>query len=253
MLLWFAATDIGRVRTANQDAYAAFSLPQPAQAHVFAVADGMGGAQAGDVASSMALHVLEECLAQWNAGLDAPPSPGDVMGAMEEALVTANDRLVAEAARDPSRAGMGTTLTAAYVKDLSFVFAHVGDSRLYKVFPDGRMEQLTVDHALVTELVRSGQITAEQARTHPQRHILTEALGLARRPQVQTAQGSLEAGEGLLLCTDGLTSTVTDAEIGAALVEQPHDPHRLIALANQRGAPDNVTLLVVWPGGGGSP
>lgn len=253
MLLWFAATDIGRVRTANQDAYTEFSLAQPAQARVFAVADGMGGAQAGDVASAMALQVLEEFLTQWNAALSDPPSPADVSGAMEDALVAANDRLVAEAARDPRRTGMGTTLTAVYVQDLSFVFAHVGDSRLYKVFSDGRLEQLTVDDALVTELVRSGQITAEQARTHPQRHILTEALGLARRPQVQTCWGELEAGEGLLLCTDGLTSTVSDAEIGAALAEQPHDPQRLIDLANQRGAPDNVTLLVVWPTGGRSP
>lgn len=253
MLLWFAATDIGRVRTANQDAHTVFSLAGPAQAHVFAVADGMGGNQAGDVASAMALLELEQFLTHWNTTLAAPPSHAAVSRAMEEALVAANDRLVAEAARDPRRAGMGTTLTAVYVKDLSFVFAHVGDSRLYKVLPAGSLEQLTVDDALVTELVRTGQITAEQARTHPQRHILTEALGLERRPQVQTAWGDLQPGEGLLLCTDGLTTTVTDAEIGAALVEQPHDPQRLIALANQRGAPDNVTLVVVWPAGGRSP
>lgn len=214
----------------------------------------MGGHQAGDVASRLALARFKEHISDWQTQPDAAaasPSVTVVGATMAAGLMAANEHLVQVAAADPTLAGMGTTLTAVYVRDYVWTAAHVGDSRLYKIAQSGDLVQLTTDHALVAELVRVGQLTTEQARSHPQRNVLTEALGLPRPPAVQVLAGALTAGEGLLLCTDGLTKTMTDDEIAALLRSSPDQPAQLIAAANDRGGPDNITLIVIWPASGG--
>src|SRR6266496_4097715 len=179
-------TDTGRQRHANEDSYFARSP-------LFAVADGMGGAQAGEVASRIAA------------------------GALEEIAQTANRKIHQLAQEDSSRAGMGTTLTAALFRDDEVALGHVGDSRAY-VLRDGQLKRLTKDHSLVEELRRQGRLTEEQAEEHPQRSIITRALGPEPSVNVDTMTFPARDGDVFLLCSDGLTTMVSDDEIHQILV-----------------------------------
>ena len=185
-------TDVGRQREANEDT---FVIDEP----LFAVADGMGGAQAGEVASKMAKEVLE-------AG-------GEDAGTPEERLIRmirdANQRIYRHAASEESRRGMGTTATAAILEGRTVTVGHVGDSRAYRI-RDGSLEQLTHDHSLVSELVRTGQLTPEAAENHPQRSIITRALGPEADVEVDAHSHAARDGDVYLLCSDGLTGMVPD-------------------------------------------
>jgi serine/threonine protein phosphatase PrpC len=230
-------TDVGRQRTANEDD---FVLAPP----FFAVADGMGGAKAGEVASAMATEVFE--------GEHDSGEPAEVQ--LARILREANRRIYDLAVADESHRGMGTTLTAAKVTGDEISLGHVGDSRAYRM-RDGELEQLTKDHSLVAELERSGQITAEAAEHHPQRSIITRALGPEPDVEVDTYTLSGRDGDVFLLCSDGLTSMISDEEIGSILrsadsLDAAADA--LVRAANQSGGKDNITVVLfrVGPAGG---
>ena len=222
-------TDTGRERTENEDSYFA-------RAPVFVVADGMGGAQAGEVASRIAADAFEE-----GNPTDMPPE------AYLEAVTREANRQINELARrDKERSGMGTTLTAAMVVGDELSLAHVGDSRAY-LFRDDDLRQLTTDHSLVEELRRQGRLTREEAAAHPQRSIITRALGPEPEVQVDTATFPARDGDVVLLCSDGLTSMVEDErirEIIAAAGGLGDAARTLVSEANRRGGRDNITVVI---------
>jgi PPM family protein phosphatase len=223
-----AASDTGRKRRRNEDAYVC-------QPPLFAVADGMGGAQAGEIASRLAAGTVK----------------GDEVGGSGESRVVeliqeANRRVHQRSMEDPNASGMGTTLTLALVEDGIVSIGHVGDSRAYLV-RDGRLEQLTEDHSLVAELMRSGKLSAEEAESHPQRSVITRALGTDPDVDVDTFAIEPKVGDLFLLCSDGLTSMVEDDAI-LDLVERHRSDlerliHALIQAANKGGGEDNITVV----------
>src|SRR2546421_4868559 len=220
-------SDVGRQRHANEDSYFA-------DAPVFAVADGMGGAQAGEVASRIAAGAFEDR----PVGDDEPAE-----GQLEEIAQEANREIHELAQEDSSRAGMGTTLTAAMVRDDEVALGHVGDSRAY-VLRGGEPKRLTKDHSLVEELRRQGRLTEEQAEEHPQRSIITRALGPEPRVDVDTMTFPARDDDVFLLCSDGLTTMVSDEEIRDILVESRNlraAVNRLVDAANRGGGRDNIT------------
>jgi PPM family protein phosphatase len=222
-------SDTGRERRTNEDN--AF-----AQAPLFAVADGMGGARGGEVASGIVVETL-------NGGMPdgVPPEAG-----LAELTREANHRIHQQATSDAERSGMGTTLTAAYVGDGEVSFAHVGDSRAYR-FRDGKLEQLTEDHSLVGELVRRGKLTPQQAEEHPQRSVITRALGPEGSVQVDSFSVGAQPGDVFLLCSDGLTSMVPVDTMDDILREADSldaAAHRLIDAANENGGRDNITVVL---------
>jgi len=222
-------TDTGRQRRDNEDN--AF-----ARAPVFVVADGMGGAQAGEVASKIATETFEQGL----------PDSGSPEERLAERVREANHQIYELSRSDRDRAGMGTTLTAAYVDDTSVAIAHVGDSRAY-LFRDGTLERLTQDHSLVEELVRQGKLTPEQAAGHPQRSIITRALGPEASVEVDTWTYPVRAGDILLLCSDGLTTMISEERVAGILGEARSldgTADALIDAANEAGGRDNITVVL---------
>ena len=222
-------TDVGRQRNANEDSL----VLQPP---FFAVADGMGGARAGEVASAIAAGAFE--------GASAAGEAAEAQ--LARILREANRRIYDLAVTDESRRGMGTTLTAAKVHGDEVSLGHVGDSRAYRM-RDGELEQITRDHSLVAELERSGQITPEAAEHHPQRSIITRALGPEPDVEVDTYTLSGRPGDLFLLCSDGLTSMISDDEVAAVLrtsetLDDAADA--LIKAANQSGGKDNITVVL---------
>jgi PPM family protein phosphatase len=223
-------TDTGRQRHANEDSYFA-------RAPVFAVADGMGGAQAGEVASRIAAGAFER------RGQVADETPAE--GQLEQIAQAANSEIHRLAQEDSSRAGMGTTLTAAMLRDDEVSLGHVGDSRAY-LFRDGELKRLTKDHSLVEELRRQGRLTEEQAEEHPQRSIITRALGPEPSVNVDTMTFPARDGDVYLLCSDGLTTMVSDDEIRRILSESKSlrsAVSKLVEAANRGGGRDNITAV----------
>jgi PPM family protein phosphatase len=226
----FERTDTGRQRRGNEDAFYARSP-------LFAVADGMGGAQAGEVASHMAVEVLEQGL---------PDGVGSIEERLRTRVAEANARILELAQSDDQFAGMGTTLTAAYVGEDDLTVAHVGDSRLYRL-REGALERLTDDHSLVEELVRQGKLTPEEADEHPQRSIITRALGAEPGVEPDSRTWPARAGDVYLICSDGLTSMVAEAQVAAII--QGADSlaaagRTLIDAANDAGGRDNITVIL---------
>ncbi|HET9740878.1 MAG TPA: Stp1/IreP family PP2C-type Ser/Thr phosphatase [Solirubrobacteraceae bacterium] len=221
-------SDRGRQRQGNEDSYFVRSP-------LFVVADGMGGAQAGEVASRMAVE-------SFDGGLpDGTPAEG-----LTHVVEEANRRIHERSQADAQRAGMGTTVTAAYVGEGEVTIAHVGDSRAY-VLRDGDLSRLTRDHSLVGELVERGKLTEEQAETHPQRSVITRALGPEPDVQVDIRGYQARGGDVFLLCSDGLTSMIPEARVKQILEESDTlaDAGReLIAAANDAGGRDNITVLL---------
>jgi protein phosphatase len=261
----FGLTDRGRVRATNEDQFLIAllakslhvqrtSLPHPDvqqstdRSYLFVVADGMGGHAGGEKASALAIDSVEtfvleafKWFAQFKGG-----EQDEVLADFQSALALANARVHAEADRHPELRGMGTTLTLAYsLNDVLFV-AHVGDTRCY-LHRRGVLYRLTRDHTLVEDMVRRGVLQPEEAEGHCWRHVITNAVG-ANSPEVRVEvhRLSLEAGDCILLCSDGLTDLVADEEIAATLQTQD-DPeaacHRLVARANEAGGHDNVTVV----------
>jgi serine/threonine protein phosphatase PrpC len=224
----FHASDLGRQRQGNEDSFFV-------RAPLFVVADGMGGAQAGEVASEMAVESFDRGLP------DGAPADGLV-----QVIEDANRRIHDRSRAESQRAGMGTTVTAAYVGESEVTIAHVGDSRAY-LLRDGELTRLTRDHSLVGELVARGKLTEEQAETHPQRSVITRALGPERDVEVDVQSYQARSGDVFMVCSDGLTSMVPEARVtpillGAASLEQAG--RELIAAANDAGGRDNITVIL---------
>jgi PPM family protein phosphatase len=224
-------TDTGRRRLRNEDAF----ICEPP---LFAVADGMGGARAGEIAAGLAAAALEE------AGAETRGAEG-----VAALIVEANRRIWERSLSDPNTAGMGTTVTAALVDAGAGTVAigHVGDSRAY-LLRRGAIEQLTTDHSLVAELVQSGVLTPEEAERHPQRSAITRALGTEATVEVDGFTVVAEPGDVFLICSDGLSSMLSDDEMAAAMESANGDPHdgadALIRAANARGGEDNITVVL---------
>jgi PPM family protein phosphatase len=228
-------TDVGRQRSVNEDSLV---LAPP----FFAVADGMGGAKAGEVASAMAAETFE--------GEADSGEPAEAQ--LTRILREANRRIYDLAVSDDSHRGMGTTVTAAKVTGDEVSLGHVGDSRAYRL-RDGELEQLTRDHSLVAELERSGQITPEAAEHHPQRSIITRALGPEPDVQVDTYTLAGRVGDLFLICSDGLTSMISDEELGSILRSSDsldEAAASLVRAANQSGGKDNITVVMFRLGNG---
>ena len=235
----FAGSDVGRMRSGNEDSYFCGQT-------VFAVADGLGGHQGGEVASAAAVEPLTR--------LDGREftEPSEAAEALATAIREANQSILDRAAGDPALYGMGTTVTAAAVAgDGQLQLAHVGDSRAYRL-REGALDQLTTDHTVVGELVRRGRLTPEQAAIHPERSILTRAVGLDPRVPVDLPDPlELRSGDQLLLCSDGLTEAVSDDRIAQLLSAAPDGQaacRSLIDAANDAGGPDNITVVLVRVG-----
>ena len=232
-------TDVGRVRSQNQDAL----LQRPGRG-LIAVADGMGGHAAGDIASRIAVDVLDDRSA------DLPD--GGIGEYLRESVALAHEAILSAAAADPSLEGMGTTLTVflATPPDGSgrCVIAHVGDSRAYRL-RDGALEQLTRDQTWVQDQVDAGRLSPEQARHHPFSAMITSALGVAQEPlEVQLLEYACEPGDTFLLCSDGLTARLDDDDLRRILVEQQDldgGARALVDAANQAGGPDNIPVCLV--------
>jgi serine/threonine protein phosphatase PrpC len=225
----FWGTHTGRQRRHNEDNY----YPQPP---VFVVADGMGGAQAGEVASDLAVQAFK-------AGL---PDDGSPEERLAEVIRAANQRIHAMAHADLERAGMGTTVVAAYLGDREVAIAHVGDARAY-LFRDGELTPLTHDHTLVQALIDQGRITTEEAAVHPQRSIITRAVGPEPQVDVETHTFPLQPADVVLLCSDGLTSMVDEGAITDILRSTPKlkaAGRALIDAANAAGGRDNITVIL---------
>jgi protein phosphatase len=229
-LRWGEATDVGRVRTNNEDGLITSE-------RLFAVADGMGGHQGGEVASDTALQTLDESFVE---------STSD---GLIDAVRDANDAVLERAVGDPELQGMGTTLVAIAPVDGSdsLAWVNVGDSRLY-LLRDGELTQISEDHSHVQELVQAGELTPEEARNHPRRNIVTRAVGIDPNLQIDGDEVNAFAGDRYLLCSDGLTDYVEDDRIASTLrrLDDPNDvAPELVRLANEGGGRDNITVVVV--------
>jgi len=224
-----AATDTGRRRRHNDDAYVC-------DPPLFAIADGMGGAQAGEIASKLAAAALEDT------------DPGRLTGPERVASVIreANRRVHERAIADPATSGMGTTMTVALVEGTKVTFGHVGDSRAYR-YRDGAFEQITEDHSLVNELLKSGKLSPEEADSHPQRSVITRAVGTDPDVDVDSFTLDAEVGDVFLICSDGLTDMVDDEDIRSVLEKFHNDLDRatksLVSAANRGGGEDNITVV----------
>ena len=225
----------GCIRKNNEDSF----LVLPTQG-LYAVADGMGGHRAGEVASSTALQELEKWAPRF-AGLEGQ----SLENRLTEAFVEANRVVYKSSTTEPENAGMGTTLTVLLVRTKMIVIAHVGDSRAY-LWRDKTLTSLTVDHSLVGELVRLGQISLEEAEKHPQRHVLMRAVGADPEIELDCRSISLQTGDVFLLCTDGFSNMISNQELAEEFLDLSsweEKLERLRKLTLERGAPDNFTAL----------
>jgi protein phosphatase len=233
---FYKLTNIGLVRKVNEDA-----LLAEEELGLFGVADGMGGHQAGEVASSLAIHALIEYFKQHRAG-----KQGEEQAVLRAAVEDANRRVNTQAEHQPHFKGMGTTITVGLFQGGKLQVAHVGDSRAYLLRGDC-FTQLTTDHSLVFELVQNGGISEEEAFQHPQRNVLTRALGSAREVEIDLQELALATGDRLLFCTDGLSGLLREEEIKVILqqgqLQKVGDD--LLAQALEKGGKDNVSLVLV--------
>lgn len=235
-MLAYVKSDVGLVRENNEDSYI-FLPPE-----LFIVADGMGGHVAGEIASKMASSLVSQYIQEHKE--DAAP---DIL--LTEAIKKANSLICQMSDEKEECRGMGTTLTAAYVKGDTVYFGHVGDSRLYLIH-DGNMRQITEDHSLVWELLKSGNITREEANVHPQRNILTRALGTSPEVKIDTGTLFWQPGDILLLCSDGLTNMLSEAQMLALISCEPAGKalDNLVEQAKAAGGFDNITVILAQNG-----
>ncbi len=233
---WSQATETGLVRKQNEDNFCICP-----DIGLFAIADGMGGHQAGEIASRLATQKLADFIRTYLEFCS------DQETLLTKGMQEINHQIYLISQQNKRYQGMGTTLTAALIQNNHLYLAHIGDSRLYLLRQE-QIKQLTEDHTVVQNLVTSGTITADQARTHPKRHILTRALGIDSNVKAEISKINLKAQDKILLCTDGLTNYVTPEEIhhlvnNAAEVKQA--VHNLTEMALERGGADNITVILV--------
>ena len=237
----YAMTDVGRRREVNQDYVYVTDRPIGPFPNLLTVADGMGGHKAGDFASSYTVNVLKDELKK--TPMDKPEE------ILRSVVSIANHKLIEAASRDIKLEGMGTTLVAATVVGNTLYFANVGDSRLYLI--NDKIRQLSKDHSLVEEMVRLGGIKAEEARNHPDKNIITRALGAEKTVDVDFFDLKLEKGCTILMCSDGLSNMVEDEKIQEIISDPEADIDQkgsaLLREANQNGGKDNIAIVLVEP------
>ena len=236
----YCVTDVGVKRNMNQDFVYASDQPVGNLSNLFIVADGMGGHNAGDLASRYTVETMVDYI---EGAKEVRPIP-----LLEAAVEAANQKVMEKAMADKSLEGMGTTVVAATVQDDCLYVANVGDSRLYVL--DGSIQQITRDHSLVEEMVRAGQLGREEARNHPEKNIITRAVGVRNKVRIDFFDVGLYPGDKFLLCTDGLTNMVEDEEILEMVSRESSleaAVHKLVAMANRNGGKDNISVVLVEP------
>lgn len=237
----FSMTDTGRRRDINQDYMFTSETAVGKLPNLFIVADGMGGHKAGEYASKTAVETIVEYIEENDSGL--------LVASMKKAIGEANKRVLKEAIVDIEKEGMGTTIVAATIKGDKLIVANVGDSRLY-IVNESSITQLTTDHSLVEEMVRSGKLARRDARNHPDKNKITRAVGVFPKVEVDFFEAKIERGDTILLCTDGLTNMVEDEEIKRIILGQRDIVEKtatLIETANKNGGTDNITALLIEP------
>ena len=237
----YSATDVGQKRKMNQDYVFASADPVGNLPNLFVVADGMGGHNAGDYASSHAVGIVVEEIRE-----DADFNPVKVI---RHAIESANTEIITQAQKDEKLRGMGTTMVAATIVGHYAYVANVGDSRLYVA--GEQIQQITKDHSLVQEMVRMGELNVEEARNHPDKNIITRALGAERTVDVDFFDLKLEPGNVVLMCSDGLSNMVEDDRIGEIISDTDRDLQErgqaLISEANRNGGKDNIAIVLIEP------
>lgn len=248
------SSDVGRRRARNEDSFVV--LPDLG---IAVVADGMGGHPGGDIASLVAARATAEALARSTTahgsfGPGENATPGAREGAMRQSVLAAHEAVLARSRMEPSLAGMGTTATALILDEdgASYTLGNVGDSRIYR-WRRGALEQLTRDDTWLEERIKAGQVRREEAKGHPEGHLLTQCLGLAQPPEPRVATGAMEPSDVFLLCSDGLVTNLSDAEIGRVLEDHwdgtedgaARAVDDLIRAANAAGGVDNITVILV--------
>ena len=237
----YSATDVGQKRKMNQDYVFVSQEPVGNLPNLFAVADGMGGHNAGDYASA---HAVQTLVSQIQADADFNP-----IKVIRHAIEAANTEIIDQAQRDEGLRGMGTTMVVATIVGNYAYVANVGDSRLYVV--QGQICQVTRDHSLVQEMVRLGEINAEEARNHPDKNIITRALGAEKTVDVDFFDLKLEPGNTILMCSDGLSNMVEDRKMEEIITNPDKDitwkGDTLIREANQNGGKDNIAVILIEP------
>lgn len=237
----FAMTDIGSRRKVNQDFVYCNDDAVGLLPNLYIVADGMGGHKAGDFASRFSVNEFEKELKEQKART--------IIGSMEGAIRVVNERLLKEAAAESDYEGMGTTFVAASIYAGSLYVLNIGDSRLYLLNEKGTIRQITQDHSLVEEKIMRGEIDRKDAKNHPEKNVITRALGATAQVLPDFFEVELEAGDYVLLCSDGLTNMVEDSTIKEVVLNQElalkEKAEKLINLANENGGRDNISLVLV--------
>ncbi len=236
-----AKTDVGQIRDSNQDSYAAGEFQNGVAWAV--VCDGMGGNAGGNVASSAAVQAISERI---TSGYRDSMTSSSIKNLLVTAITNANFQIFDMAADNPDLAGMGTTVVAALVTKNAVYIAHAGDSRAY-IVTDSEVRQVTKDHSLVQDMVERGEITPEEAETHPQKNLITRALGVGESLKIDFTVEDLNGDEVILLCTDGLSNFVEPTDIYRIISDNPHEnvADLLVDLANHNGGGDNITVVAV--------
>ena len=234
-------TDIGKVRRSNQDCYAVGELPGGVAWGV--VCDGMGGANGGNIASRTAVKTVSEKIASsWRPGMGA----NSICNMLKSVVAAANINVFDMSTSVETLAGMGTTIVLTLIADGTAHIVHAGDSRAYLI-QNGTLTQITKDHSIVQSLVEQGKLTEDQAREHPRRNVITRALGVSELLEVDYNEVELESGNGLLLCTDGLSGYVETEQIEQVIAKYPfvERAEKLVELANEAGGGDNITVVTI--------
>ncbi len=236
-----AKTDKGRVRESNQDAYAVGEFPDEVAWAV--VCDGMGGAAGGNIASALAVKVISDKI---NASYRENMRDSSIKNILDSALTAANIEVYDMADAKPELKGMGTTVVCAIVRNGCAFIAHAGDSRAY-IYNNGSLRQVTTDHSVVQNLIDSGSITKEEAERHPNKNLITRAIGVDKGIEIDFDEVELDDDEILILCTDGLTNYVSDDEMISEVSDGRYYAFadRLIKKANNNGGGDNVTVVAI--------
>jgi len=245
MLKWGGCTDVGKARPVNEDGYYFSVCSEETETTYAMVADGMGGHLAGEVASTMAIRQISEHI---NAQYAEELTIAATKKLLVKAIKKANSEIYQKSRKDMAYHGMGTTLTLCFTTKGKAIVAHVGDSRAY-LMRHGELHQITTDHSLVQELLSGGQITAKEAATHPQKNVITRALGTDAAVDIDLYEFELTSGDLVLLSTDGLTNMLQDAELVSLLAERPEQPveeaaKHLVLKANEKGGHDNITAVL---------
>lgn len=236
-----AKTDKGKVRASNQDAYAVGEFPDEVAWAV--VCDGMGGAAGGNIASALAVKVISDKI---NASYREKMSPSSIKNMLDSALIAANIEVYDMADTKPELKGMGTTVVCAVVKNSCAYIAHAGDSRAY-IFNKDNLSQVTTDHSFVQDLVNKGKITAEEAQNHPNKNLITRAIGVDKSIEIDFDEVEMADDDVLIICTDGLSNYVSDME----MINEVSDGRyyafadRLVKKANNNGGGDNITVVAI--------